>query len=168
MGSRSDVRDGVGDQGAVDLDQLGQSEAAEGALVNETELGSAVVERETDAQMLLVGGRRGLDEHLAAHAQVREHGGLVGQFDPEVLAAALGCHHRLRDQARAEVQGTQVVPADGAWVQHLYRGDDPAGDVGFEAEAYYLDLWEFGHVRLRTCPRRRAWPRSWWPAAWWA
>ena len=69
-------------------------ESSEGALVDEPQFGTAVVEAETGVQVLLVGRSSHLDEQLTAHAQVQQQGvldraiGGIGQLQPQVLPAA--------------------------------------------------------------------------------
>ncbi len=74
-GVAGDVRDDVGEALGIARHGVVQREAAEGALVDEAELGGqGVGEAEADAQVLLVGRALGLDEQLPAHAQVGEDG----------------------------------------------------------------------------------------------
>ena len=80
-----DVRDRRGHPLRV---EVGQREAAEGALVDEAQLGAVVGEPEPGVQVPLVGGVRRLDEQLAAHPEVEDEAERVLEVEPEVLAAA--------------------------------------------------------------------------------
>ena len=85
------MRDRHRNRAAVDIDDVGEHPAAEGALIDEAQ-GRAVVEKRGDAHVILARDRS--EQHLPAHAQV-DHQCLitgllaVGEQQPQVLAAAV-------------------------------------------------------------------------------
>ena len=110
-----------------------EGEPAEGALVDEAQLGAAVGEAEPGVQVLLVGRGGVLDEQLAAHPEVQDQAERVAQVEPEVLAApahggdaapgeAVGEVLRAGDVAAGDPVAAQLDVGDGAAERRGRRG----------------------------------------------
>ena len=130
-----------------------EGQAAEDPLVDEPQL-RAVLEVERDLEVLLQGCVRLADEHLPAHAQVREQRVaplLVGtvQRQPQVLAAPARLDHGATRETQGEVLGTGHVTPQGSDVEHPHRDDPTADDVVGQAATDDLDLGELGHLSRR-------------------
>src|SRR5581483_7052292 len=110
-----DVRDRCRD--AV-LERL-EAEAAEGALIDEAQLGTVVGERHPYAQVDLVRGADRLDEQLAAHAEVAEYRLILSERNPQVLAAPLRDAEGATDESGGEVVRAGDVSPDRPGVQRL-------------------------------------------------
>ncbi|GAA3081808.1 hypothetical protein GCM10020254_27740 [Streptomyces goshikiensis] len=125
-----------------------EREPAEGALVDEAELGAGgVVETDPDPQVLLVGGVGGLYEQLPAHAEVAEHGQVPPrEGQPEVLPPPLGHSDGLAPQPRGEVHASGGVPAHGPRVQHLDVLDGPPCHPALQSAPDDFDFGQLGHV----------------------
>ena len=95
-------------------DELVEQHPAEGALVDEAQLGPVVGEADPHVQVLLVRRPGGLDQQLAAHAEVADQALVaVGERQPQVLAAPRDRGERRAGQARGEVLRAGEVAADG-------------------------------------------------------
>ncbi len=96
--------------------------------------------------MPLAVGVRGAQEHLAAHAEVRQQRLPAVELEPAELATP----DDVRDDGAAkpgrEVLGPGLVPADGARVKDLDVAEPGAGHPAGEAAAHHLDLGQLGHA----------------------
>ncbi len=81
-----------------------------------------------------------LHEHLPAHPQVGEHGGTVGQVEPQVLAPAPRGRDLGTGEPTDEVGLTGHMTPDRPRVQDLDRGHRAPDHMGFEAGSDDLDL----------------------------
>ncbi len=123
---------------------------AERALVDEAQVGAAVLEAQAYPEVLLLGRVAVHHEQLAAHPQVG-HERLVRarQREPQVFATALGGQEHAALEAGGELVGAGHVTADRAGVEHLGAGDLTPGHPLREAAPDDLDLRQLRHFRPR-------------------
>ena len=121
------------DVGTPSAPRLGQRQAAEGALVDEAQLGPVVGEpKHARAGASRRGRRRGSHQQLAAHPEVGEHRVAVARDrQPQVLAAAPGRGDPCaRPAGRRSRRGPAEVAAHRRGCRDLDGGDACAGARG--------------------------------------
>ena len=135
-----DVRNRIGDERAVDIDQRRERPSAEGALIHEPQIESGIEPR-PNAQMFLGDGLGWLHEHLPAHPQVdHERDGTGLEDQPQVLSAAVSSRNSLAGELSGQIRCAQKMPPDRTGVQDVDRIDRSSDNVPFESAANYLDL----------------------------
>lgn len=90
---------------------------------------------------------RGLEEHLAAHSEVRQDRVAVVEGKPEVLASPAGGDDLSAGHLRGEVGGPGGMPAQRPWVEYVDRGDGPPDHMALQSQPDDLYLGKLGHLR---------------------
>jgi hypothetical protein len=124
----------------------------ESPLVAKAQVRAAVGEREAGTHVRGQRAVRITDQHLAAHAEVRQQRLVVIECEPEVLTAAFGVLDRASRQGSREPVRARRVAAHGARMEHLGGGNGTSGHVELQALADGLYLGQFRHEG--TCSRR--------------
>ena len=146
-----DVRDRCREQATVRPGRrAGHGQPAERALVDEAQFGPPSVEDEPDPQVRSSGRPAGGDEHLAAHAQVREHRVVrpspspSQRYFPRRRTAVIV--RPARRAAKSSPPARWRRTARGC--SHLDARDPAADDVAGQASPDDLDLGQLRHRRL--------------------
>jgi hypothetical protein len=103
---------------------------------------------QSDALVTLGRSIRRAQQHLPAHPEMRDQGGIVGlEREPEELATPRGRDDTAPFEATHEIRGAGRMPGEGTLIEHADTRDDRAGHGGSEPRSDDLDLGKLRHVR---------------------
>lgn len=125
--------------------QFIQVHAAEGPLIDETQIDRRIDEGHPDPQVFLDRLFTRHQQQLAAHSKVSDQHLFIVEFEPEVLSPPAHRFDGPPSKPAGEILRSRLMFSDGTWMEHRNRRDHLSDQVTVKTRAHHFYFGKFGH-----------------------